>query len=140
MSGGPKLLVFNETGEIEISQAGGMNPDVIDRYAEIGKRAAFFDLPSIEIGDIYIHRDQVRERPKMRLRIDKTRIKADGMDAARIFGVPRGAQVHVTDGLTRYDYIADGTTLEIPSPIPARWHISVEAFPFMPQEFVIIAE
>jgi hypothetical protein len=135
-----KLLVWDRnTGDVQISQAGAMDDSIVGAYEEMGMRAGFFDLPSLDIGDVYMHGEQLRQRPKMLLRLDKPRFKA-GADSAKIFGIPRGAQVHITDGLTQYDIIADGTTLEVPSPIPARWEISIEAFPYMPRTFEVIAE
>lgn len=138
---GDKLLVWDDpTGEISISQTGGMTEDVIGAYAAMGKRAAFFDLPSLDYGNKFVHRGQLRERPQMLARLDRDHIRADGMDVAKIMGVKRGAQVTMSDGLSEMKEIADGSAIQFTSPIPTRWVISIEAFPYLPQQFVIIAE
>lgn len=135
-----KLLVWEETGELVISQAGAIDNSVIDGYAEMGKRAAFFDIPSLDFGDQFIHRDQLRPRPQMLARLDRGRIRADGMDTAKIMGVPKGAQVIMSDGLSEIKEIADGNAIHFSAPIRSRWTIRIELFPYLPQQFVIIAE
>lgn len=139
MSWGKPLFVWESaTGAVEIAQEGGVDPDVIGQYEDLGKSARFFDAP-LNIGDVYVHRDQLRERPQLMARLQKREIYA-GVEEAKIFGVPHGAAVHITDGVTGFDMIADGGIIHLIVPAPGLWTITIDAFPCMPQRLELIAK
>lgn len=136
-----KLLVWdNQTGEINILQDGGVDDTVIDRYAEIGQRAGFFpDFKESSFDEVFVHRGRLEKRPPMFARIDKTRIKADGQDEAKIIGAPLGAAITVRHGITLLTGRCDGV-IHFTAPLPGVWTIDIERHPYLPQRFQIIAE
>lgn len=138
-----KLVVSDpDSGEIRIIQEYGCGKEVIDRYAEIGRSAAFFpQVQDVALFGNYVHRGQLRQRPRMLARLTKSRIRADGRDSAEILGVPAGARITFSDGLSDLaPLIADGGVIPVNSPIPCRWSIRIELFPYQDKHFEVVAE
>lgn len=135
-----KLLVWEpDTGEIFNSQMGGINEKIIGEYEAMGQRAAFFDLPSLDYGDKFIARDQLRERPKMFLQVDKHTPRADGQDEVKIRGVPAGVEVIIFDGVSETVHRADGKIVHLCFLMPGRYQVTVQGFPYQSQTLAIEA-
>lgn len=135
------LFVFEpDTGEIKINQSNGSDR-LIDRYGEAGRMARIFaSAPHSNVDHLFVRRERLALRPQLNARLSKTVIRADGMDAAKIAGVPKGAVVSVSDGRFEVEHIADGKVIHIVAGDPARYTVTIEAFPHMPQSFEIEAK
>lgn len=77
-----------------------------------------------------VHKNEPRERPRMLVRVDRTKIKAGGSDAAVFRRVPPGARIRIyTSGLLVFDETCPGTEFELPIPVPCVYEVHVEKWP-----------
>ena len=83
----------------------------------------------------------VARRPAHTITIDKTTINADGVDAATIAGIPRGARVQFEDGQpgARIGRGPAGGIILITADRPATMRISVDPFPALEFTTTIVA-
>lgn len=78
---------------------------------------------------------EIKERPPMNLTVDKTVIRADGVDAATITGIPEGAIVR----LGSIAQTISGGALRFASPLPGAFVLLFASFPCQDAEIIIHA-
>ena len=141
MSAGKTLFVWQEeTGVPVISQNGGVDSDVIERYRKGGRNADFLERGSMDISRVFIRNGKFYPRPKILARLDKQEVCADGQDYARLRGVPAGGLVTVSDGLVEQREVSNGSDIFITTLTPGRLTITIEAAPHIPQTLQITAK
>lgn len=98
-------------------------------------------LPSFKDWYVNVSAKELIERPIMPIEVNKTAIKAGGIDSALITGIPKNAKVvvaavnavlHTIDPL-------DATELEIAIPVPCIYRITISVWPFKDQTISIEA-
>lgn len=135
-----KLFTFDPvSGRINASQQGGIDNSVIEAYESDGLSARFFDHSGLDIHDVFVHRDKMRQREPLRARLDKNVVKADGMDECKIVGVPAGATVTIAYADIEISERCDGSTVHLSFDMPGVHTVHIEAFPYLPQQFQITA-
>lgn len=86
----------------------------------------------------YVPQGAVTPRPDGEALLGKRAIQADGVDAAVVRGVPPGATVTISGPAQHAQQVHDGT-VELTTPLPGAYTLTVKAFPFKAQEFSVVA-
>lgn len=69
-------------------------------------------------------------RPSFSLSLSKSTMTADNNDYINLTGVPSGATVTLSRVGARKTVTADGTTIQIKTPLPGEYTVTVEKFPY----------
>jgi hypothetical protein len=98
-------------------------------------------LPSFKDWYVNVSAKELIERPVMPIEINKTVIKAGGIDSALITGIPKNAKVVVAAVNTVLHTIdpLDATELEIAIPVRCVYRITISLWPFKDQTISIEA-
>jgi hypothetical protein len=98
-------------------------------------------LPSFKDWYVNVSAKELIERPVMPIEINKTVIKAGGIDSALITGIPKNAKVVVAAVNTVLHTIdpLDATELEIAIPVRCVYRVTISLWPFKDQTISIEA-
>jgi hypothetical protein len=98
-------------------------------------------LPSFKDWYVNVSAKELIERPVMPIEIDKTVIKAGGIDSALITSIPKNAKVVVAAVNTVLHTIdpLDATELEIAIPVRCVYRVTISLWPFKDQTISIEA-
>ena len=80
----------------------------------------------------WVDKNNLCERKPMLIILSKPRVKAGGIDAARITGIPRGAKITVSaNNLTIFQQVQQGTSpFDISSVAPVIYTVRVHKWPY----------
>lgn len=85
----------------------------------------------LNLDAVWVKGGRLRTRPRMRITLDRTRIRAGGSDAAVFRRIPKTAKVTVvTGGLVIYHGVLGIEDLELPIPVPCVYQVTFELWPY----------
>jgi hypothetical protein len=93
--------------------------------------------------DVFVDRGRWAFRPRMPIIVRRRIFRAGGSDAAVLKNIPDGARitVTVTGNIALYrDEPVIGREIEISSPVPTAFHVTIERFPYRTFEIDLVAE
>jgi hypothetical protein len=125
-------VIHNEAGEI--TQANKVFADPAgydDRLRDLGHTFIKKNISSLLSPDHWHARGKrLRERPVMFIIVDKTTIKAGGVDSAVLRGCPIGGTYQVsTSGITVHSGLLDESEMEIFIPVPCIYRVTIDKWP-----------
>lgn len=126
-------VIHNEAGEITQANKLYADPDGYDeRLRDLGHSFLKHETRGFPHPDHDHVRDgQIRDRPAMFVVVDKTIIKAGGVDAAVLRGCPIGATFAVVTGGHVIDSgTIDEPDMEVPSLVPCKMTVIIDRWPY----------
>jgi len=83
-----------------------------------------------KVDDTYVLNGVLTPRPSFSLSLSKSTMTADNTDYINLTGVPSGATVTLSRVGASKTVTADGTTIQIKTPLPGKYTVTVEKFPY----------
>jgi len=120
--------IYEENGKI-IREISTSTEEMLLANIETGDDYVISEEP-FKVDDTYVLNGVLTPRPSFSLSLSKSTMTADNTDYINLTGVPSGATVTLSRVGASKTVTADGTTIQIKTPLPGEYTVTVEKFPY----------
>lgn len=120
--------IYEENGKI-IREISTSTEEMLLANIETGDDYVISEEP-FNVDDTYVLNGVLTPRPSFSLSLSKSTMTADNADYIDLVGVPSGATVTLSRVGASTTVTADGTTIQIKTPLPGKYTVTVEKFPY----------
>lgn len=120
--------IYEENGKI-IREISTSTEEMLLANIETGDDYVISEEP-FKVDDTYVLNGVLTPRPSFSLSLSKSTMTANNTDYINLAGVPSGATVTLSRVGASKTVTADGTTIQIKTPLPGGYTVTVEKFPY----------